>query len=125
MNRNYMFYGFIAVVALAIVGAAFLFFVQSPGADKFVTYIFNILTMLGTIATLLWGLNKTHNQQDKMDSEILEVKKQTNGNLSSRDETIQKQNAEIVELRIKAAIAEKELELISKGAHSDVNSGNE
>lgn len=111
MNRNYMFYGFIAVALLGIVGAAFLYFVQAPGADRFVQYIFNMLSVLGMLGTALWGLNKVHAQQENTELHIQEVKKQTNGSLTARDQRIKELEAENAELRVNSAVYEKELEI--------------
>jgi hypothetical protein len=112
MNKNYMFFGFITVAALGIIGAAFLYLIQSPGADKFVAYIFNTLVMLGSIATMLWGLNKAHNQQEKTDAEVTVIKAQTNGQLHARDERIKELEEQLTQSRVREAVATTRIETV-------------
>jgi len=117
MNKNYMFIGFIAVAALGLVGAAFLFFVQSPSADKFVSYTFNTLSTIGAMGVAIWGLNKTHGQQEKLEGDINTVKEQTNGNLHKRDMKIEELKAMNAELMVQLAVAEKENEMIKENSN--------
>lgn len=111
MNKNYMFLGFICVAGLGIIGAAFIFIFNAPGADKFVTYVFNTLITLGSIATMLWGLNKAHNQQEKTDKEVEIIKTQTNGSLTARDKRIKELEEENAQLKVEKAVATTTLEL--------------
>lgn len=114
MNKNYMFIGFIAVGALGIVGAGFLIFVKSEGADKFIQYVFSILSVLGAMGVTLWGLNKTHDQQSNLEGEVKTVKEQTNGSLHRRDEQIEELKAINAELMVELAVVRKENEMIKE-----------
>lgn len=112
MNKNYMFIGFIAVAALGIVGAGFLIFVKSEGADKFIQYVFSLLSILGAMGVTLWGLSKTHDQQTNLEGEVKTVKEQTNGNLHRRDMQIEELKSQNVDLMVQLAVAEKENQII-------------
>jgi Co/Zn/Cd efflux system component len=116
-----MFLGFVGVIILGIVGALFLYIFQAPGADKFVSFIFNSLLVLSSAATMLWGLNKVHNQQEKTDEELKSIKAQTNGSLSARDERIRELENENAELRVEAAIATTQINYIQDGNNGKSN----
>jgi hypothetical protein len=62
----------------------------------------------------IWGLNKTHGQQEKMEGDIKTVKEQTNGNLHTRDMQIEQLKEEKADLMVKLAVAEKENEMMIK-----------
>lgn len=117
MNKNYMFIGFIAVGALGIVGAGFLIFVKSEGADKFIQYVFSLLSILGAMGVTLWGLNKTHDQQTNLEGEVRTVKEQTNGNLHKRDMQIEELKVMNAELMVQLAVAEKENQMIKENSN--------
>lgn len=114
MNKNYMFIGFIAVAALGMVGAGFLIFVKSEGADKFIQYVFSLLSILGAMGVTLWGLNKTHDEQANLKGEVQTVKEQTNGNLHKRDMQIEELKAQNAELMVQLAVTEKENEMMKE-----------
>ncbi|MBO0983938.1 hypothetical protein [Rathayibacter sp. SD072] len=98
MNKTVMFVTFAALAGLGLVGALVLSIHRPDATATFTGLIVTVLGLVATAAGTFYGLGKVNEKLD-------EVKTQTNGNLSRRDDKIAEQEAELIELRAAAARA--------------------
>ncbi|KQQ22868.1 hypothetical protein ASF48_06950 [Rathayibacter sp. Leaf299] len=99
MNKNVMFLAFSLLGGVGIVGTFILQIHRPDASATFTAFVATILGLTVTAAVTFYGLGKVNEKLD-------EVKTQTNGTLSKRDEKIAEQEAELIELR--AAVARKQ-----------------
>lgn len=103
MNKTVSFVMFGTIAVVTLVGAFILIRERPDASATFINLAVTVLTMVAVAGGLSVAIGK---QGEKIE----EVRHQTNGTLSKRDEKIAEQEAELIELR--AAVARKQ------GAHS-------
>jgi hypothetical protein len=96
MNKTAAFIAFACLAAVGIIGAAFITIHRPDATATFTSLIVTILGLASTAAATFYALGK---QGEKLE----EIKKQTNGNLSRRDEEIAALRDENARLQAEAA----------------------
>ncbi|PPI28208.1 hypothetical protein [Rathayibacter sp. AY1B5] len=103
MNKNISLVMFGTIAVVGMVGAVVILRERPDASATFINLVVTVLIMAAAAGGLSVAIGK---QGEKIE----EVRAQTNGTLSKRDEKIAEQEAELIELR--AAMARKQ------GAHS-------
>lgn len=91
MNKTAVFITFAALVALGILGSIYLLVERPDASATFTSLLVQLLGLVTVAAGTFYALGKTNEK-------IGEVQKQTNGNLSRRDDEIARLTRENIEL---------------------------
>jgi hypothetical protein len=92
MNKTVVFITFACLAGIALVGAVVLLIVRPDASATFIQLIVTVLGLVSVAAGTFYGLGK---QGEKLD----EIKTQTNGTLSKRDDIIANLQLELAEAR--------------------------
>ena len=89
MNKSLLFVTFAVLAAIGLAGGIFIVAERPDATATFVNLLVVVLGLVTTAAGTFFALGKTNEK-------IEEVRKQTNGNLSAKEDEIARLNAELV-----------------------------
>lgn len=99
MNKTAVFITFSALAGIGIVGTLVLMIHRPDATATFTSFLLTILSLVSVAAGTFYGFGK---QGEKLE----EIKKQTNGNLSRRDDEIAALRQKLADNGIDATISD-------------------
>lgn len=88
MNRTVVFVTFALLAALGLIGALVLTIERPDATATFTAYTLTILALVASAAGTFYGLGKLNDKTETLKEEVRGVARQSNGNLSVRDQEI-------------------------------------
>ncbi|ONI63899.1 hypothetical protein ALI44B_04545 [Leifsonia sp. ALI-44-B] len=88
MNKTVVFITFVALAAVGLIGCMVIIIHRPDATATFTSLLITVLGLATSAAGLFYGLGKQGEKLERQDQVLDTIQKQTNGNLSRRDATI-------------------------------------